>query len=74
MADKQNKVFLAQFSVKYIGGDAVVVAPTKRQAFNLLKKRLDELGLPKYEPLTMGDLYEVPMDKKQIFSLNDGDY
>lgn len=70
----EMKVFLATFSGKWIGGDAVVVAPTKRQAFNLLKKRLDSLDLPKHDPLTMEDLTEVSLSTKHIASLNDGEY
>jgi hypothetical protein len=54
-----KSVFLATFKGHYLPGNAIVVADTKRKAYNKLKKELQKQGLGndlKVEDLTIVDL------------------
>ena len=56
----------------YMEGTSIIIAETERKAKNLLKKAIEKTGYLKWK----GDetLTEIPMDKKQVIILDNGDY
>ena len=68
-------VYTVAFSGHYLAGSMVVVAKTKRKAFNIAKRRIDEMGLfDKNEDFSMEDVIEVDVSREGIHSESDGDY
>jgi len=55
-----------------IGTAAVVVAPSRSRAAEILKARLAKIGLP--QDVNAKDMREVKTDSEQCEILNDGDY
>lgn len=68
-------VYTVVFSGHYLAGSMVVVAETKRKAFNIAKRRIDEMGLfDKNKDFSMEDVVEVDVSRAGIHSESDGDY
>lgn len=69
------RVFLLDFRGRYLGGDMLIVAKTKRIAFNKAIKKLKEIDLmEKNEGLTIDDLVEVNTGTSYAVVIDDGDY
>ncbi len=70
-----NKVFFAKFNGHYLGGEMIIVAPTKRKAFNRAKKKIEEIGLgDKNEDFSMADVRDFDLNIESVEVINDGDY
>ena len=64
-----NNSFTAHYPT---GTAAVVVAPSRSRAAEILKARLAKIGLP--QDVNAKDMREVKTDSEQCEILNDGDY
>lgn len=70
-----NKAFYLAIRGEYIGGDMLLIADTRRKAFNDAVKKLKEEGLyEKNKELTMDNLEEIDLTKRQAIMIFDGDY
>lgn len=70
-----NQVYLATFSGYYLGGEMIIIAPTKRKAFNRAKSKIQALGLAdKNEDFSMGDVRSFDLNVETVEVIDDGDY
>lgn len=69
-------VYLLSFGGHYIGGNMLIVAETKRKAFNKAKKELKEIGLleDNEKDLTVDDLMKIDTNNVHAIVINDGNY
>lgn len=66
------RMFAAYFQGEYIGGAAVVLAPTRRTATTTLNRKLKDAGLEaRLEP---DDLTELDQSKRAVVYFDNGDY
>jgi len=67
------KVFAANnFRGYYIGGSAVVIAPSKERAVELLNKQFEVLGFK--DRVFHIDVFQITQTREQVVILSDGDY
>lgn len=71
---KKLKVFTAGFHGHWIGGDAVVVAESKEDAYNILKAKLDSMHIRRPHNLKMENVVEVDLYTPGVTILSDGEY
>ena len=69
------KIFIAEFTGHYVGGEMLIVDETKRKAFNKAKREIGTMGLEsKNKEFSIDDLKEIDYSKKQCVVIDNGDY
>lgn len=69
------KSYIVSFNGHYLPGSMIIVAETKRKAFNRAVKELDFMGLSKKNiAFNASDLEEIDTTNEQSLIIWDGDY
>lgn len=66
------RMFSATFPAGYVGGAAVILAPSRRTATTTLNRKLKDEGIEaRVEP---DDLTEIDQSKRAVVYFDNGDY
>lgn len=73
--DNLNKTFTVRFTGELMEGHMIIIASTRRKAFNLAKKKIKEIGLEKENSdFKISNVQIVDTNISEAVVLTNGDY